>query len=48
MSAQQIFIAAIGYMFRPDNRSSSELGPNESKVLLENWDPNVFIVVNKY
>jgi hypothetical protein len=26
-----------GYMFRPVNRSSSDL----SKVLLENWDPNI-------
>jgi len=31
----------IGYMFRPANRSSSGLQWNKSKVLLENWDPNI-------
>ena len=31
----------IGYMFRPVNRSSSGLQQNTSKVLLENWDPNI-------
>jgi len=31
----------IGYMFRPVNRSSSGLQQNKSKVLLENWDPNI-------
>ena len=42
MSAQQIFIGAMGYMFRPVNRSSSGLHQNKSKVLLANWDPNFF------
>ena len=28
-------------MFRPVNRSSSGLQQNKSKVLLENWDPNI-------
>jgi len=41
MSAVQIFIGAIGYMFRPVNRSSSGLQQNKSKVLLENWDPDI-------
>jgi len=31
----------IGYMFRPVNRSSSDLQENKSKVLLKNWDPNI-------
>jgi len=31
----------IGYMFRPVNRSSSGLQQNTSKILLENWDPNI-------
>ena len=35
-------------MFRPVNRSSSGLQQNKSKVLLRNWGPNVFLVVNKY
>ena len=30
-------------MFRPVNRSSSGLQQNKSKVLLRNWNPNVFI-----
>ena len=44
----QIFIGAIGYLFRPVNRSSSGLQKNKSKVLLRYRDPNVFIVVNEY
>jgi len=32
----------IGYMFRPVNRSSSGLQQNKSKVLLRNWNPNIF------
>jgi len=31
----------IGYMFLPVNRSSSGLQRNKSKMLLENWDPNI-------
>ena len=31
-----------GYMFRAVNRSSSGFQQNKSKVLLRNWDPNVF------
>jgi len=30
-----------GYMFRPVNRSSSGLQQNKSKLLLENWNPNI-------
>jgi len=40
-SAQQIFIGAIGYMFRSVNRSSSGLQHNKSNVLLRNWHPNI-------
>ena len=43
-----MFIGAIGYMFRPVNRSSSGLQQNKSKVLLRNWDPSVFLIVYKY
>jgi len=32
-----------GYMFRPVNRSLSGLQQNKSKVLLRNWDPNIFL-----
>jgi len=31
----------IGYMFRPVNKSSSDLQQNNWKVLLENWDHNI-------
>jgi len=37
----------IDYMFRPVNRSSSGLQQNESKVLLENWDPNILYSCKK-
>ena len=36
-----------GYMFRPVNRSSSGLQQNKSKVLLENWDPNILYSYKK-
>jgi len=37
----QIFIGAVGYMFRPVNRSSG-FQQNKSRVLLKDLDPNVF------
>ena len=36
----------IGYMFRPANRSSSGLQQDKSQVLLRNWDPNIFTLVD--
>ena len=42
VSKTNIYLDYIGYMFRPVNRSSSGPQSNNCKVLLRNWDPNIY------
>ena len=46
VSTTNIYLEYIGYMFRPVNRSSSDLQQNKSKVLFKNRDPNIFTIVD--